>query len=171
MTRFLITTVTLLLSAAAAAATYSLVPSPGVMSCGSTVVVASYGRSLTAPTGCSKTSSSTVQSVADFLYQLDQAVGLDTLSHGTDALYLARRHHITVPTTLTVARIDRTSTDAGDLGGELADLAGTLPYGTCDWTGTWTDADYTCVEAVVNGQRETLCTLLGVTDTCMLVAM
>ena len=171
MNRSLVVSLSLLFAGSAAAATYSLVPSPGVVSCSGTVVVASYGSTLAAPSGCSKTTDSTAQSMADFYYQLDQAVGLETLTDHADLLYLARRHRVQVPSFLTAAHTDLHGATVDDVGADLGDIAAALPEGRCDWSQAYAPEDLVCTEAVVNGRTMGVCALLGVSTSCMLVAM
>ena len=129
---------------------------PGMFSCGSVTAVAANGADVAAPGGCSESWDTATVGNAEFFYELNQAVNFSTLKHGTDLITLAKKHGISIPTGMTTATIDLTSSHARLLAAETAELALELP-GECGGVDDPLDLKIICVRVRINRTLYSLC--------------
>ncbi len=131
-------------------------PDPGMFTCDSVTAVATNAADLAAPAGCTESWNTTTVGNAEFFYELNQAVDLGTLKHGTDILALARKHHITIPSGITSATIDATSTAVSNLKAETTEIALMMPE-ECGGVDSASEIKIYCVRVRINGTTYAIC--------------
>ena len=131
-------------------------PDPGMFTCGAVTAVATHADDLPSPSGCSESWSTATVGNAEFFYELNQAVDLTTLKNGTDILALAKRHHIAIPSGMTTASIDLTSSSASKLSTKLGSLAMEVPD-ECGGADDPLDLKIVCITVRINGRNFEIC--------------